>query len=185
MGAGAIAVGSVLNSSAEAMKPATETKKSSAEAVKPAKAAMAGGFYVCSACGHVEFGAAPDNCPVCHSPKEKFSENNTIFSDAAAKWASSADKHTPAVVLTKKSMLVTEEPSTDVQAKIGKMVHPMDENHAIKWIDCYVDDKHMARVSLTIKSEPAATFYTKVAGAKIRIVSWCNLHGYWTTEAMA
>ncbi|MFA6974114.1 MAG: rubrerythrin family protein [Parcubacteria group bacterium] len=29
-------------------------------------------YYVCQVCGHVHLGAAPDKCPVCASPKEKF-----------------------------------------------------------------------------------------------------------------
>lgn len=29
-------------------------------------------YYVCGVCGYLAEGAAPDNCPVCHAPKEKF-----------------------------------------------------------------------------------------------------------------
>jgi len=29
-------------------------------------------YYVCQVCGHVHPGKAPDNCPVCGAPKEKF-----------------------------------------------------------------------------------------------------------------
>lgn len=31
-------------------------------------------YFVCSVCGNLEIGEAPDKCPVCHSPKEVFSE---------------------------------------------------------------------------------------------------------------
>ena len=43
-------------------------------------------IYVCGVCGHVEFGAAPENCPICHAPKEKFTEKNTLFADAMKKF---------------------------------------------------------------------------------------------------
>lgn len=29
-------------------------------------------YYVCDVCGHVEIGGAPEKCPVCGVPKEKF-----------------------------------------------------------------------------------------------------------------
>ena len=29
-------------------------------------------YYVCSVCGYVADGQAPDNCPVCQAPKDKF-----------------------------------------------------------------------------------------------------------------
>jgi rubrerythrin len=30
--------------------------------------------YVCSICGHTHYGEAPDRCPVCNAPQERFSE---------------------------------------------------------------------------------------------------------------
>ncbi len=29
-------------------------------------------FYLCPICGHIEFGAAPDNCPICGAPANRF-----------------------------------------------------------------------------------------------------------------
>ncbi len=29
-------------------------------------------YYVCSICGHIEDGSAPDECPICGAPKDKF-----------------------------------------------------------------------------------------------------------------
>lgn len=31
-------------------------------------------IFVCSVCGNTVLGVAPDRCPICHSPREKFSE---------------------------------------------------------------------------------------------------------------
>ncbi len=33
-------------------------------------------YYVCSVCGHIEDGSAPDECPICGAPKEKFTKTN-------------------------------------------------------------------------------------------------------------
>lgn len=32
-------------------------------------------YYVCSICGHIEDGYAPDECPVCGAPKEQFKKS--------------------------------------------------------------------------------------------------------------
>ncbi|MCX6004819.1 MAG: rubrerythrin family protein, partial [Chloroflexi bacterium] len=29
-------------------------------------------YYVCEVCGYVAIGSAPDNCPICNAPKDKF-----------------------------------------------------------------------------------------------------------------
>ena len=29
-------------------------------------------FYLCPICGHIEFGKAPENCPICNAPESKF-----------------------------------------------------------------------------------------------------------------
>ena len=31
--------------------------------------------FVCTVCGHIEFDAAPANCPICGVPQDKFQEN--------------------------------------------------------------------------------------------------------------
>ena len=31
-------------------------------------------YYVCSICGHIEDGSAPDECPICGAPKDKFAK---------------------------------------------------------------------------------------------------------------
>jgi rubrerythrin len=43
-------------------------------AVQGKKDLPAGPIYVCPVCGHTEIGGAPDKCPVCGAPKDKFME---------------------------------------------------------------------------------------------------------------
>lgn len=43
-------------------------------AVKSGKDVDQTKVYVCSVCGHIEYGEAPDTCPLCGAKKEKFSE---------------------------------------------------------------------------------------------------------------
>jgi rubrerythrin len=42
------------------------------EALEKMKDLPSGDYYVCQVCGHTHFGTAPDICPVCGAPKEKF-----------------------------------------------------------------------------------------------------------------
>jgi superoxide reductase len=141
-------------------------------------------IFVCSVCGHVEFGSAPDVCPVCHAPKDKFNQNDSLFTDAASADKGGEKAHTPEISIEKKSKLISEQPVKEAVVRIGKVLHPMEEAHHIMWIDCYVDDRYVSRVILTPGVNPAANFYLNMKGARVRIVEHCNLHGHWQAEAV-
>jgi superoxide reductase len=146
----------------------------------PAKSGPA--IFVCSVCGHVEFGVAPEYCPVCHAAKDQFTRNDSVFKDAIAKSAELPVKHIPEITVTKISKLITETPTMDVTVRIGKTLHPMEQAHHIQWIDCYIDDRYISRILLTPGSRPAAGYYPGISGSKVRIVERCNLHGHWQAE---
>lgn len=42
------------------------------EALEKLKELPEGDYFVCQVCGHTHFGVAPDICPICGAPKEKF-----------------------------------------------------------------------------------------------------------------
>ncbi|MBC7130024.1 rubrerythrin family protein [Candidatus Bathyarchaeota archaeon] len=44
------------------------------QAVEGGKDLQIGSIYICSACGYTVEGAAPERCPICGAPKEKFKE---------------------------------------------------------------------------------------------------------------
>jgi superoxide reductase len=139
-------------------------------------------IFVCGICGHVSFGSAPDACPVCHASKERFRQEDTLFTDAEAKSKEGAVKHVPVITLKKQSALITE-PCKEITVRIGKTLHPMEEAHFVRFIDCYVDDKYVERVILTPGSMPAVTAYVKASGSKVRVVEFCTVHGHWQAEA--
>jgi superoxide reductase len=151
-----------------------------ATAVEKQKGAVS--IFVCSVCGHVEFGAAPASCPVCHSSQDQFKRNDSVFKEAAAQSAELPVKHIPEISVTRSSKLINEVPTKDVSVRIGKSLHPMEEAHHIQWIDCYVDNRYISRTLLTPGSHPAVSYYPAINGAKIRIVEHCNLHGHWQAE---
>lgn len=166
----------------------SETPAAPAASGSPAAAASVGArprIFICAMCGHVEFGNAPDFCPVCHAPKDKFEQNDAVFSDAEAKGKELSGSHAPVVTAKKHSSLISEMPCLEITVRVGKKLHPMEEAHHIRFLDCYVDNKHVSRNSLTLGSYAAGTFQVKAAGAKVRIVEVCNLHGYWQAEVEA
>jgi desulfoferrodoxin-like iron-binding protein len=140
-------------------------------------------IFVCAICGHVEFGNAPDACPVCHADKEKFQLNDALFMDSQKKFANAGDKHLPVIEATAKSPLVTEQPAIAMQTKIGSVIHPMEKGHHIRFIDCYIDDVYVSRLLLTLNSHPTAGINIRKSGTRVRAVILCTLHGYWQNEA--
>lgn len=140
-------------------------------------------IFICSVCGHIEFGSAPENCPVCFAPKDKFAQNDHVFEESAEKSKEAAIKHIPSIKINKECSLIPEQPCVDVIVRIGETLHPMEENHYIGWIDCYVDDRYISRVFLSPGVYAAGCFHLKTTGHKVRIVEMCNLHGHWQAEA--
>ena len=51
-----------------------ELYKRALEAVQQGKDLSESGFFLCPICGHIEFGAPPEKCPICGTAKDKFTE---------------------------------------------------------------------------------------------------------------
>lgn len=148
-----------------------------------AAAQPAARIFVCTVCGHVEFGAAPAVCPVCHSAREQFKQNDTLFSDNESKYKGLSISHSPVVSARKDAPLIHEQPSHAVSFRIGRLLHPMEAAHHIDFADCYIDDQYRSRILFSSGSQPAGVLYVGTGGLMVRIVSMCNQHGYWQTEA--
>lgn len=140
-------------------------------------------IFICKVCGHVEFGAAPEKCPVCFAGQEAFNQNDNVFIESEENAREAAVKHIPSVKVNKECGLIPEESCVDVIVRIGETLHPMVEDHFIQFIDCYVDDNYVSRVLLTPGVNPSGCFHLKATGSKVRIVENCNKHGYWQAEA--
>jgi superoxide reductase len=139
-------------------------------------------IHICTVCGHIEFADLAALCPVCKSPKEKYSPNDRIFEESAEKSKEAAVKHIPIITLNKTCGLISEQACVDITVRVGATLHPMETAHFIQFIDCYLDNVHMARGMLTPGVFAAGCFYLKSRGSKVVIVENCNIHGYWKTE---
>jgi superoxide reductase len=139
-----------------------------------------GKLFVCQICGHIEFGAAPDHCPVCHAPKDKFKEDAAAVNPAEKE---GKEKHVPVILVTKECGLVPDV-CRDIHIKVGATPHPMVEDHFIQWIDVYVNKKYAARYYLTPALQAAVSVHLKSdAQGTIQAVEFCNKHGRWMAEA--
>jgi rubrerythrin len=49
-----------------------ELYKRALEAVEQGADLAEAKFYLCPVCGHIEFGAPPETCPICGAKKDKF-----------------------------------------------------------------------------------------------------------------
>ena len=134
-------------------------------------------------CGHIEFNAAPEKCPVCGAPQSQFPQNDKIFDESAEKSPEGAVKHVPVVKVVTDCKLIPEQSCTDILVRVGETLHPMEDKHFITFLDLYVDDKYVSRMFLSPDMYPGAVFHLKSTGSKVSVVEMCNLHGYWIDTA--
>jgi superoxide reductase len=141
-------------------------------------------LYICQICGHIAFKNLTDKCPVCGAEKDKFLQNDAIFKESIEKSLEAEVKHVPDIAFNDESCsLIPESSCMDVVVRIGKVMHPMEEKHYIRFIDAYQNDKFIARMALApLGVYPAACFHLKETGGIITIVDNCNIHGYWKSE---
>jgi superoxide reductase len=68
-----------------------------------------------------------------------------------------------------------------VTVSVGRLMHPMEAKHWIKWIELYAGEKKIARVNLEPEvSKPVVTFTVVLSGpTTLRALEECNLHGVW------
>ena len=140
-------------------------------------------YYICSVCGHVEFSAVSNPCQICNAPAEKYTQNDRIFEESAEKFKDAATKHIPVIKVSKKCGLIPEKQCVDIIVRIGTVLHPMVPDHYIQFVDCYVDNVFVERVTLTPDVYAAGCFHLKSNGIKVLIIEKCTIHGYWKNDA--
>jgi superoxide reductase len=140
-------------------------------------------MFVCGMCGHIEFGEAPEHCPVCGAPKKSFKEDaNALIQPADPKNLTEGDKkHIPVFTVNKQCSLVPG--CVDAHIKIGEILHVMEAKHWIMWIDVYQDYKWAARCFMAAeKVHPVVTVHFKSGAGRITAIENCNVHGKWMAE---
>lgn len=67
--------------------------------------------------------------------------------------------------------------------KVGSIFHPMSEEHNIGWVCLQTKAGVTMRVPLDSACEPVAHFTLEDGDTPKAAYAWCNLHGFWKTEA--
>jgi len=113
-------------------------------------------YFICGICGYIAMDSAPEKCPVCTAPKEKFSQNDAIFEESKAKATEGAAKHVPSIWVDKETKLYPGTEFVTVHAKIGEVPHPMEEKHFIQFVDIknYSNRKLQSSWILDKRSQP-------------------------------
>ena len=135
-------------------------------------------IWICSFCGHLALDQRPVRCPVCQGDGETFQPNDQIFSEVDDSPVMRA-QHKPVVTVQVHCPHIHETDCVEVTAKVGEALHPMEEGHAIVWVDFYVDNGHVSRVVLSPECHAVAGAYLNTRGTHVTAVARCNLHGYW------
>lgn len=89
--------------------------------------------------------------------------------------------HKPFVTL---SSSANEGGEKELVVKVGRIPHPMKEEHYIEWIEFYRDGKLVDKVVFDPKvdKEAKAYFSTSLGGnLNLEIKAKCNQHGVWST----
>ncbi|MCH5172155.1 MAG: desulfoferrodoxin Dfx [Erysipelotrichales bacterium] len=68
-----------------------------------------------------------------------------------------------------------------VKVTVGEVLHPMQDAHYIGWIMLQTKFGNQRRV-LKPGDEPVVEFAILPEDEVIRVISYCNLHGLWSTK---
>ena len=118
--------------------------------------------YKCNVCGNIVevLHEGDGELVCCNEPMVLLVENMV---DAAL------EKHVPVVEKTEKG----------VRVSVGSVLHPMEEEHYIEWIQIIADGRSY-RKFLKAGDEPVAEF--EITADNITAREYCNLHGLWKSD---
>lgn len=143
-------------------------------------------LFLCKVCGHIEFNQAPQRCPVCGAPQSAFVESPAAIKQPAnpAALSDGDKKHIPQIVIAKACGLIPGGGCNDVHVRVGEIEHVMKPDHFIRWLDFYVDQQFISRVTLAPeKCHPAAALHLAVNSGQVTVIENCNIHGHWMSTA--
>jgi superoxide reductase len=119
-------------------------------------------IYKCEVCGNIVevLHGAGGQLVCCGQPMKAITENTV---------EASKEKHIP----------VIEKIADGYKVSIGCIMHPMEENHYIEWIELLADGKAY-RTFLKPGDTPVVTFC--VDAKQVTAREYCNVHGLWKAE---
>ena len=117
-------------------------------------------IYKCEVCGNIVevLHSGMGELVCCNQPMKLLKEKTQE--------AQGKEKHIP----------VIEENNKKVKIKVGSILHPMEENHYIEWIEILTSAGTIKKF-LKPGDKPEAIF--KVSERATAVRSYCNIHGLW------
>ena len=87
------------------------------------------------------------------------------------------------------TLCVCDEPKADepfqVHFRVGSVPHPMENEHAIQFVEFFANDLYLARVDLipvAVHPEGMLWFRLPAGTWRLSAIARCNLHGLWESE---
>lgn len=148
--------------------------------------------FVCKVCRHIEFDKAPKECPVCRASIENFENYPEAIKRPvdAGNLSEMEKKHIPVITISKDSGLIPSSECIDVHVKVGEILHGMEIEDYITFIDYYVTDanikkKYISRTGLrSNKNRPTTVLqFNNLTSGILTVVANCSTHGSWMTKA--
>lgn len=84
---------------------------------------------------------------------------------------------------SEKHVPIIETDGNHVTVTVGSVFHPMSEEHSITWVCLQTTAGSVMRVGLSPDCEPVACFTMESGDSPKAAFAYCNLHGFWKTEA--
>lgn len=143
-------------------------------------------IFVCKVCGHIEFNEIPEICLVCRADSKEFEQNDEAIKkpkDANA-LNDSEKKHIPVINIHSTCDGHVEGTGNCVKVKIGEIQHVMENEHYIRYLDYYHNEKFISRIWLSPeKMNPLVAISLTQTEGKVTVIENCNKHGNWMAEA--
>jgi len=126
--------------------------------------AKRGNIYKCLVCGHViqvqHEGTGTLVC--CNQPMQHLEEK---VEDEGM------EKHVPVIEFRDNMAMVS----------VGDVLHPMEENHYIEFVELIVDEEVYTQY-LKPNQDPIVSFKIPSEYTQIKARAYCNIHGLWVSE---
>ncbi len=138
-------------------------------------------IYVCPVCGHIEFGASFEKCPVCSAPKEKFTRNDAIFYEAEERQAVDLDGNIPRLKFTGPQQDNGLSPCS-IEYSIAEGLDATGPKNPVEFADFYADGVFVTRKKFSAGVPAAGVVDINTPFSSVSCVVKCAKHGYWQRE---
>jgi superoxide reductase len=116
--------------------------------------------YKCNVCGNIieMVHASTGTLVCCGQSMELLKEKTNEIGN---------EKHVPVVEIKEDKIIVT----------IGSILHHMENEHYIEWIEIITDDQKVYKKFLKLNDKPQAEF--RIRAKKLIVREYCSVHGLW------